>query len=400
MYRTIKDTPSSFTVSVCGDFYPGDATDLPVEAIPAMLANLKTALNADYRILQLETPLSLKGEPILKDGPSMHCAPHWVEFLKQLDINLALLANNHIGDFGETPIAETLEVLDAAKIAHVGAGMTPKAAAEPIIAEINGIRLGVLNFAEHEFGTVTDEHGGSNPLDYFDSFHALRELKKQCDLVLVTMHGGNEHNPFPAPRMVRLCREFVDSGAAAVINIHTHCPQGIEIYRGAPIIYSPGNFFFPVTRTYPAWNYGYIPLLNCDRTGVCSLRILPYRFDCQEPFVITPLNAEESSRFQAYLEEISVPITDPALLADKFDLWSAKSADWFLTALEAGTKARNDPSQYSRFMNVRNRFTCQSHHALMINIFKLWEENKLESLKPRVEDDLNRYIFNPDKLKA
>ncbi len=395
MFRTIKDATPLFTLSVCGDFYPGDAKELPREAIPATLAGLQPAFSADYRILQLETPLSLQGEPILKDGPAMQAAPHWVEFLKQLGIDLALLANNHIGDFGEAPIAETLHVLDAAGIAHAGAGMTPEAAALPVIAEINGVRLGVLNFAEHEFGLVTAEHGGSNPLDCFDSFHALRELKTKCDIALVTLHGGNEHNPFPAPRMVRLCREFVDAGAAAVVNIHPHCPQGIEVYRGAPIVYSPGNFFFPVVRNYPAWNYGYIPLFDCDRSGVCSLRLLPYHFDCRPPFAVTPLDPKASDRFLEYLETISLPIADPALLADKFDLWSAKSADYFFSVLEEGAKARHNPERYKYFMNLRNFFTCQSHHALMINLFKLREEDKLEALKLRIENDLNAYIFTP-----
>ena len=41
-----------------------------------------------------------------------------------------------------------------------------------------------------------------------------------------------------------MAREYIDAGADAVIGGHTHCLQGMEFYKGAPIVYSVGNFWF------------------------------------------------------------------------------------------------------------------------------------------------------------
>ena len=71
---------------------------------------------------------------------------------------------------------------------------------------------------------------------------------------------------FPSPAKTELYRHFVDLGARAVIAMHTHCPQGYEIYNGCPIIYSMGNFFFPLTRNrISTWDIGYMTMLDITK---------------------------------------------------------------------------------------------------------------------------------------
>lgn len=79
----------------------------------------------------------------------------------------------------------------------------------------------------------------------------IRSERRENDVVLVVVHGGNEYNPIPSPRMRKLYSAFARAGASAVVNIHTHCPQGIELVENVPIVYCPGNFFFPSVSGAP-----------------------------------------------------------------------------------------------------------------------------------------------------
>ena len=73
------------------------------------------------------------------------------------------------------------------------------------------------------------------------------EAKKQADIVLVSFHGhetDGEDTTVPSMFLETFSRRCVDAGADAVIGHGPHELRGIEIYHGAPIFYSLGNFLF------------------------------------------------------------------------------------------------------------------------------------------------------------
>ncbi|MFQ9149741.1 MAG: CapA family protein [Eubacteriales bacterium] len=59
--------------------------------------------SADKVIINLETPLAPDGvgAPITKSGPALISDPSWVDFLEEAGCGLAVMANNHTGDYGE-----------------------------------------------------------------------------------------------------------------------------------------------------------------------------------------------------------------------------------------------------------------------------------------------------------
>ena len=111
---------------------------------------------------------------------------------------------------------------------------------------------------------------------------AMKESRASGALPVVYFHGGNETNPFPSPGKVEMYRSFVDMGAAAVVAMHTHCPQGYEMYNGCPVIYSLGNFYFPHGETasslLPSWFYGYMTELDFTENEI-TVKNIPYKFD-------------------------------------------------------------------------------------------------------------------------
>ena len=77
-----------------------------------------------------------------------------------------------------------------------------------------------------------------------DLFGAKNQVISEKDL-----HDGIEYIDIPLPEQRERYRDFVDYGADGVFVHHPHVPQGWEVYKGRPIFYSLGNFFFNSKNT-------------------------------------------------------------------------------------------------------------------------------------------------------
>ncbi len=387
----------SALVTVTGDILPGHGSLPKVLADPAaILRQIQPVLDrADLRIGQFETPLTNADNPIAKSGPNLKCPPEAVGFLAAGRFDVALLANNHIGDHGPEPVLETLDTLRRNGIKTVGAGRNLADAAEILYCQAGPFKLGIVNLAEYEFGVARRDFPGCNPLNLPENLRRIREARKNADHVLVVMHGGNEYNPFPSPRVGNLCRAFVEAGASAVVNIHPHCPQGIEYYQNVPVIYSPGNFFFPSRwQTFNRgdfWYNGYLPTFRFDRDGVYALDLAFYYFTDGENAEIIPYQGEAEEEFAAYLVEISRDLEDAARLEEHFNCWCALRADEMLPVIDRAAGAWQAPQERQKeLLPLRNLFSCDAHCELVTNLLRLLERGELEAWRKR-SGELDRF---------
>lgn len=346
---------------------------------------------ADLRLVQWETPVTDSDTPIIKSGPNIRCAPDSVKLLQAGKFDIALLANNHIGDYGPEAVLETIDRLHAAGLQTVGAGKNLEEARRPLRLRKNGISLSIINVAEHEFGTATEEMPGSNPLDVAPILLQIARERRSGSIVLVVGHGGNEFNPVPSPRMVGNCRAFVEAGASAVVNIHTHCPQGMEIYQGAPIVYSTGNFFFPMRDRQKfdpenLWFTGYVPRFTFDRNGAVTAEVLPCRF-VDAPWRVEPLEGKAARRFADYFETLN------ALIAETkpcFEAWCTIVGGWNFESIQRSTQGAPfaDPGAMEvrkQILPLRNLFTCEAHKEMMDTYLRLIETGRLAAAAERAE---------------
>lgn len=200
--------------------------------------------NADYRIFNLEVPLTDTQRPIEKCGPNLIAPAASVNGIKALGADFLTLANNHIMDQDVIGLHNTIHVLKQKSIEYAGVGDSPSQAAEPHIFEKDGIKVGIYCCAEHEFSIVSEKKPGANPFDPLWSFDHIQDLKKKCDFVIVLYHGGKEEYRYPSPELQRVCRRIVDKGADLVICQHTHCIGCKEEWKQATIVYGQGNFLF------------------------------------------------------------------------------------------------------------------------------------------------------------
>ncbi|MGP1507662.1 MAG: CapA family protein [Sphaerochaeta sp.] len=200
--------------------------------------------NANYRIFNLEVPLTDIETPIDKCGPNLAASARSAAGYKQLGIDFLTLANNHILDQGEQGLWSTAEQLDKWNIAYAGIGHTLTEASQPYIAEIADKKVGIYCCAEHEFSIATENKAGANPFDPFESLDHIASLKSVCDYVICLYHGGKEHYRYPSPLLQKTCRKIVEKGADLVICQHTHCIGCEEKWQKGTIVYGQGNFLF------------------------------------------------------------------------------------------------------------------------------------------------------------
>lgn len=221
---------------------------------------------SDYRIFNLEVPLTHEENPIVKDGPHLLASPESFEAIHSaLNINFLTLANNHIMDQGEKGLKTTIELLKRLKIDYAGVGRNIEEASNAFSFSMYEKKIGVYCCAEHEFTIATNTKAGANPFDEFDSIDHICKLKQNSDYVIVLYHGGKEEYRYPSPLLQKRCRRMVDSGANLVICQHTHCIGCAESYNKGTIIYGQGNFLFDAEDN-ELWNTALLVDVQSDFT--------------------------------------------------------------------------------------------------------------------------------------
>jgi len=291
--------------------------------------------SANYRIVNLEAPLTDNDHKnrILKTGPHLCSSTEtMLSYLKQLKVDLVTLANNHIYDYGNTGLEDTLQTCQKNNIATVGAGLTLKQARATSYREINGRTLAVVNFAENEWCNANNERGGANPYDLIENSRQIQQARKNADVVLVIIHGGHELYHYPSPRMVKHYRYLAEQGATAVIGHHTHCISGYEVHQNVPIFYSLGNLLFDSTTTFPGWYQGFLLDLKIDGNGQPAWTLIPYS-QTKPKQGIWALDEAENRGFFQRINEINKVITCPSQLMAQWQSFTDAKQQFYLRSV-------------------------------------------------------------------
>jgi poly-gamma-glutamate synthesis protein (capsule biosynthesis protein) len=164
------------------------------------------------------------------------------------------LSNNHIMDYYEKGLFDTMELLDQNSIVHTGGGRNIDEARKMAVIEKNGIKVGLLAYtdmAEIVFAgdpylsfAAGPEKSGVVPRKYETIKEDIRKNRDQVDLLVVSLHWGIEESFRISGDQVEFAHDLIDDGADIILGHHPHQFQGIELYKGKPILYSLGNFMF------------------------------------------------------------------------------------------------------------------------------------------------------------
>lgn len=352
-------------------------------AINCMKNTAEFFKKADFSVLNLENVFGNKDEltPIIKSGPNLISTADYLGYINILRPSVIGLSNNHTGDFGEEAIDYTLNVLKKNGYNFIGVGKNITEAYKPALFEKDNVKVAVIAVCENEFGIAEDDKCGASGYRLSLVTKSINDARKKGYLPIIFFHGGNEINPFPSPGKKELYRHFIDLGAASVIAMHTHCPQGYEIYNGAPIIYSMGNFFFPYDENLQnkSWFYGYMTELSITCDDI-KLQIIPYKFDFNNH---TVLSGDEKDEFMKYIEYINKPILDDKLLKKYFDAWCVMLGIncYSVHVVYKDTMPENGASEVSATKNI---FSCEAHNELITHMLKLIYDGRVKEAEEKI----------------
>jgi len=212
------------------------------------------SIKPDARIINLETSVTSQGSPWKNKYIHYRMHPKNVDCITSAGIDIAVLANNHVLDWGYRGLADTLVTLHKAGVKTAGAGGDLSEASRPAIVELRtGGRLLVYAWGHASSGVprpwaATETRPGVNRLDYLDRQtvqqirNSVNRDRRSGDIVVVSLHwGGNWGYDIPSWQ-TEFAHRLVDEAGIDVVHGHSsHHVKGIEVYNGKLIIYGSGD---------------------------------------------------------------------------------------------------------------------------------------------------------------
>ncbi|MBR0046289.1 MAG: CapA family protein [Bacteroidaceae bacterium] len=259
----------TLTIAMTGDIMMG--TTYPSMMLPAnngknLFDDCKGIISkADLAVGNLEGAICDGGTSTKGSGPnsySFRMPTSYAPLLKEAGFDFLSMANNHANDFGLYGIESTEKCLKEQGIKFAGIS----GRAESAVITRKGLKIGLCAFGHNSY---TMRH-----IDLDLVGKVVDKLVKECDLVVVSFHGGAEgrsqsHLPHGSETFLgenrgslrELAHFCIDHGADVVYGHGPHVVRATEVYKGRFIAYSLGNFCTPYNVSLTGIS-GYAPLVQ------------------------------------------------------------------------------------------------------------------------------------------
>lgn len=208
-----------------------------------------TVTEADYAVCNLEVPLG--GGPDYTGYPCFSAPDSYAVALKDAGFDMFLTANNHCLDRRDRAARRTLAALDSLGIDHVGTfhDSADRECKVPFIKDINGIKIGFLNYT---YGTNGIEPREGAEIALIEKPRMAKEIRRTreagAEIVVVAIHWGVEYVLLPNRNQEDIADFLVDQGVDLIIGGHPHVIQPMKVVRNEKeqkdvlVVYSLGNF--------------------------------------------------------------------------------------------------------------------------------------------------------------
>jgi len=296
---------------------------------------------ANYSFINLEHNLSTCGT-LMKGKPTHHRGnPILIQGFIDAGFDALTIANNHMMDFGVESFYETLGLLKIKNIPFTGAGKNLKEARKPIILTRNGLKIGLIAYSTTlpQGSAAGSKEPGVNPMRVNTSYTPIRNpveypgsemiihtktlpedlirmkrdisaLKKKADIVLVGNHWGASMSHEISDYQQEIGRAAIDAGACGIFGGHQHVLQGIEFYKGCPIVHCTGNLIFDIIEPFftEATHQTFLFGGTLSKKGIRDPYIIPCRCGVgNAPKILSPLKGE-GKEITRFLGDLSKPL--------------------------------------------------------------------------------------------
>jgi poly-gamma-glutamate capsule biosynthesis protein CapA/YwtB (metallophosphatase superfamily) len=256
------------------------------------------------RIVNLETSVTTSDQAAPK-GINYRMHPANVGVLSAARVDCAVLANNHVLDWGVQGLCETMDTLAAAGIRVAGAGRSRATAEAPAIIPVDqDHRVLVFAFGGHDSGVPAawQASGAQAGVSWLGDYSMrtvahvakiVRAYKRSGDVIVASIHWGSNWG-YEIPHDHRaFAHGLIDKAAVDVVYGHSsHHAKAIEVYRERPILYGCGDFINDyegiLDRKHPRHDLPlmYFPTLDAANGALIALEMVPLsirRFTLQRP---------------------------------------------------------------------------------------------------------------------
>lgn len=249
----------------------------------------------DLRIINLETSVTRNADPQPR-GINYRRSPENFPCIEAAGIDCCVLANNHVLDWGEAGLLESMATIETAGIAVAGAGRNLDEAARPAVLGLpDERRVVVFAFACESSGVPSGwrarkDGPGVNLLADLSRRTAQEisaraaAVKRPGDVVMASIHwGGNWGYTIPANQQA-FAHQLIDDGGVDIVHGHSsHHPKAIEVYRGRLILYGCGDFLndYEGITGYEGYRDDltimYLPTMRTGDATLVGLMMVPFQ---------------------------------------------------------------------------------------------------------------------------
>ena len=269
---------------------------------------LEQMRNADIFMINNEFTFTSRGTPTVNKKFTFRANPGNVSMYEEMGVDIVSVANNHIYDYGEISLLDTLDTLEQAEIPYVGAGRNLQEAMTPVYYIANGMKIAFVSATQIERnGTpdtkeaTQDSAGVLRCMNPDNLLLTIEEAKKNSDYVILYIHWGTESQEAIDWLQEQQAPIYAQAGVDLIIGDHPHCLQKMDSVEGVPVIYSLGNFWFN-SRTQNSC----VVKVTLRAGEIESFQFIPCRqSDCRTAL----LTGQEKTEVLDYMRTISPNVT-------------------------------------------------------------------------------------------
>ncbi|MCR4622995.1 MAG: CapA family protein [Clostridiales bacterium] len=220
-----------------------------------------TMQNADFTVANVDG--SMGGKKYYKYGysgyPQFNTPEYLMLNLVDCGVDMLTLANNHMLDGWYDGLMAEISNCEKAGLKHIGANRSKEEKSAPVIYEINGIKVGFMNYTV-SLNSMDRAKGldaramqfGVNAVSNSNAANDAKALREAgADVIVCYMHWGTEYYSTPDENQTKLARNLVSAGVDIIVGGHPHVVQRAEWLSGTNqfgeaqktlCVYSLGNF--------------------------------------------------------------------------------------------------------------------------------------------------------------
>lgn len=209
---------------------------------PLLAAVTPLVSGVDLAVCHLEVPITPDGQ--VTGYPTFSAPTRLADAISEVGWDTCSTASNHSLDRGSAGVTATLDNLDRVGVAHAGTARSPSEAGRPTVVRTpSGVLVGHVSATYGLNGFTPDAPWRVDLLDpALVAARARAARAAGAEIVVASIHWGEEYRPDPTEVQQSLAREILSTGEVdLIVGHHAHVVQPLGWFHGRPVAYGLGN---------------------------------------------------------------------------------------------------------------------------------------------------------------